>query len=377
MIPYGHQSLDRSDIRSVVRVLKSDWLTQGPTVEKFEHALAKYCGAKYAMVFSSGTAALHCAYFAAGLKKGDEFITTPLTFAATANAGLYLGAKPIFADIDDQGNLYPSAVVKKINKKTRLIAVVDYAGQPAQLVEIKKIAREYKLVVVEDACHALGANYHGKKIGSLSDLTVFSFHPVKSITTGEGGAVLTNNAAYYQRLKIFRSHGITKESGSFKYRAHGDWYYEMQTLGFNYRLTDIQAALGVSQLKKLDRFIAERRKIAARYKQGLADLTAFLQLPIEAPHTNSSWHLFVVRLKDGVVKKKPLVIKKLKTAGIGTQVHYLPVYWHPYYRELGYRQGLCPLAESWYNSCFSLPIFPGLTVKTQKAIINQLQHILK
>jgi len=376
MIPYGHQSIDKSDIRAVINALKSDWLTQGPKISEFEGALAKYCGAKYAVIFSSGTAALHAAYFVAGLKAGDEFITTPLTFAATANAGLYLGAKPVFADIGEDNNLDPKEVVKKITPKTKLISVVDFAGLPAKLDELKKIAREHNLVLVEDGCHALGASYKGKKIGSVADMTAFSFHPVKSITTGEGGAVLTDNKEYYEKMKVFRHHGMVRDPEKFKMKSMGDWYHEMQELGYNYRITDIQAALGISQLKRLDKFIHARKKIADSYGKGLKKFSGQLQLPSDDEEYSSAWHIYAIRLKGELIKKRDEIFKKLRDAGIGVQVHYISVYLHPYYQSLGYKKGICPKAELYYESAISLPIFPGLSSKDRKFVIKNLIQLL-
>lgn len=377
MIPYGHQSIDDSDIKAVVETLKSDWLTQGPKIQEFENALASYCGAKYAAVFSSGTAALHAAYFAAGLKKGDEFITTPLTFAATANAGLYLGAKPVFADINQDGNVSPREAEKKITKKTKLISVVDYAGNPADLDAFKKIAKKNNLVLVEDACHALGATYKGKKIGSISDLTIFSFHPVKSITTGEGGAVLTNNRNYFEKLKLFRTHGITKDPKFLRETLEGDWHYEMQELGFNYRLTDIQAALGISQLKKLDRFMGARKEVVSRYQKAFSRYADVLELPKEIKDGSSAWHLYPVRLKGALSGKRAEIFKKLRDAGVGVQVHYIPVHYHPYYKKFGSQQGNYPNAERFFQSAISLPIFPDLKLKDQKFVIQTVASFLK
>ncbi len=376
MIPYGHQSIDEDDIRAVVGVLKSAYLTQGPAVETFEGALAKYCGARYAVVFSNGTAALHGAYFVAGLGRGDEFITSPLTFVATANAGLYLGARPVFADVDDRGNLDPNAAASKINKKTKLISVVDYAGHPANLLAFKKLAKRHGLVLVEDACHSLGATLRGKRIGGIADMTVFSFHPVKSITTGEGGAVLTDNKRYADALRVFRTHGITKDAALLKRKSEDAWYYEMQQLGFNYRLTDIQSALGLSQLKKIDRFMALRRSIAARYAKELGDLRKVLQLPTEENGATSSWHLYPVRLRGPFIKKRAEVFAQLRAAGIWCQVHYIPVYLQPYYQQLGYKKGLCPNAEAFYASEISIPIFPGLSKADQTHVIKTLRIIL-
>lgn len=377
MIPYGRQTIDKSDIKAVVEVLKSDWLSQGPKIGEFEKALADYCGSKYAVIFSSGTAALHGAYFSAGLKSGDEFITTPLTFVATANAGLYLGAKPVFADIGEDFNLDPEEVDKKITSKTKLISVVDFAGRSAKLDELKKIAREHNLILVEDGCHALGASYKGKKIGSVSDMTTFSFHPVKSITTGEGGAVLTDNKKYYEKLKIFRHHGIVRDPEKFKIKSPGDWYLEAQELGYNYRITDMQAALGISQLKRIDKFIKDRKKIAGFYGKSLKKFSKYLELPSDNKDFSSAWHIYVIRLKGNFAKKRNEVFKKLREAGIAAQVHYMPVYSHPYYQSLGYKKGLCPKAEAYYDSAISLPIFPTLNIRDQKFIIRKLVEIIK
>lgn len=378
MIPYGHQLIDESDIRAVVEVLKSDWLSQGPKIEQFEKALANYCGAKYTVIFSSGTAALHGAYFAAGFRPGDEFITTPLTFVATSNAGLYLGAKPVFADIGEDLNLDPKEAVKKITKKTKAISVVDFAGRPAKLRELQKIAKDHNLVLIEDGCHALGASYKEKKIGSISDLTVFSFHPVKSIATGEGGAVLTNNRDYYEKLKVFRHHGIVRDKSKFKQSSQGDWYYEMQALGFNYRITDIQAALGISQLNKLDRFIKARKRIVKIYGKALKGLSKYLEFPLnDNKDFSSAWHIYVVRLKGRLAEKRGEIFKKLRETGIGVQVHYMPVYLHPYYQSLGYKIGLCPKAEAYYDAAISLPIFPSLSLRDQKFVIQKLTEIIR
>ncbi|MDP2676850.1 MAG: UDP-4-amino-4,6-dideoxy-N-acetyl-beta-L-altrosamine transaminase [bacterium] len=382
MIPYSHQVIGEDDLRAVAKALRSDWLTQGPEVLRFEKALAKYSGARYAVAFSHGTAALHAAFFAAGLKRGDEFITTPLTFAATANAGVWQGAKPIFADVEwDTGNINPHEVEKKISNlprsrrgKLKAIVAVDYSGVPVRLDEFKKMAHKHNLIFIEDAAHALGATYKGKKIGALADMTMFSFHPVKSITTGEGGAILTNNKEWYEKMLLFRNHGITKNPKLLKKKNQGKWYYEMQALGLNYRMTDMQASLGFSQLKKLTKFISARRVVAKRYMQAFRNEKNII-LPYEASYGRSAWHLFPIRLVNP--KKRPFVFKKLQEAGIGAQVHYIPVYLHPYYKKLGYKKGLCPNAERFYASEISIPIFPSLSIKEQNYIIKKIKELFE
>lgn len=377
MIPYSRQTVGKDDIREVVKVLESPFITQGPKVREFEEKTAAYCGAKYAVAFSSGTAALHAAYYAAGIDVGDEVITSPLTFAATANMALARGAKPVFSDIDrETGNLDPEIAEKKISRKTKAIVVVDYAGLPADLAAFKKIARKHDLVLIEDGAHSLGASYKGKKVGGLADMTMFSFHPVKSITTGEGGMIVTNDEGYYDRMMLFRSHGITKEKGKMKKRGEAAWYHEMHALGFNYRLTEIQAALGISQLRKLDGFIRERKKIAGRYDKELGSLKNFI-LPAKVPGRESSWHLYVVRLPEGKRHLRDSVFSELQKNGIGVQVHYIPVYRHLYYRSLGYKSGLCPESEIFSASAISIPLFPSLALKEQKKVIGLLKKLDK
>lgn len=374
MIPYGHQNINEEDIQAVVEVLRSDWLTQGPKVEEFEKALADYCGAAFAVVFNNGTSALQAAYYAAGIKQGDEFITSPMTFAATSNAGVWQGGKPVFADIDPEtGNIDVQQINGLITSKTRAIVPIDYSGNPIQHEEINKIAKENGLIVIEDACHALGASYGGSKIGSLSDMTVFSFHPVKSITTGEGGAVLTNSPEFAAKLRLFRTHGITKEN--FQSVAEGPWYHEMQELGQNFRMTDFQCALGLSQLRRIDSFIQARNEIAQRYLMELKDHPA-LDLPLVREQAHSGWHLFPIRLKPHMHDQRKRVFEELRQAGIGVQVHYIPVYFHPYYQSLGYERGACPKAEAFYAGEISLPIFPGLSTEDQKTVISVLLKIL-
>lgn len=330
--------------------MKSDWLTQGPKVSEFEKALAKYCGAKYAVACSSGTAALHLAYLAADLKSGDEVIISPNTFVATANMLLVVGAKPVFCDIRlDTYNFDETKIEALINSKTRAIVPVHFAGQPCDMGAIIKIAKKHNLLVIEDAAHALGAQCGKEKVGSLgSDMTIFSFHPVKNITTGEGGAVLTDNEKFYKKMLSLRSHGIHKDE---------EGKNVMTELGYNYRLTDIQAALGASQLEKLDEFIAARRRVVGWYRRELGDLADII-LPQEASGNRSGWHLFVIRVKDA--KKRDALAVYLKKNGIGVNFHYPAVYSHPYYRKNGYGRLKLANAEKYQRTCLTLPCFPAL-----------------
>ncbi|MBU2541485.1 MAG: UDP-4-amino-4,6-dideoxy-N-acetyl-beta-L-altrosamine transaminase [Candidatus Omnitrophica bacterium] len=374
-IPYSRQSVDSDDLKAVNSVLHSDWLTQGPKVSEFENRLSSYCNAQYAVAVSSGTAALHIACLAAGIEPCNEVITSPLTFVASANCVLYCGARPVFADIQqDSANIEPVNIKKNINRKTKALIPVHFAGHPCDLGEINKIRKKHNLIVIEDATHALGADYVGAKIGSCkySDMSVFSFHPVKPITTGEGGAVLTNRKDLYERLLLLRSHGITKERRKFSVKntkSIGVWFYEMQELGFNYRITDFQCALGISQLKKLDRFIKRRREIVEKYRKLFLD-NDYFDLPIEGKGVKSSWHLYPIRLKNKYISKKSLIFDELRKNRIGVQVHYIPVYWHPYYRKLGYKKGLCPKAEEFYQREISIPLHQGMSDKDIKYTVR-------
>jgi UDP-4-amino-4,6-dideoxy-L-N-acetyl-beta-L-altrosamine transaminase len=374
-IPYSKQSIDEDDIKAVSEVLRSGFITQGPKISEFEDALASYCGAGHAVVFSSGTAALHAAYFSGGLGNSDELITSPITFAATSNASLFLGAIPVFVDIEkDTGNIDAGKIEEHISDKTKMIVPIHYSGHPAYLEKIHKLAMKHDILVVEDACHALGSKYQGLRIGdgTYSGMTVFSFHPVKQITTGEGGAVLTNSREFYEKLILFRTHGITKEH--FLHQPDGGWYYEMQHLGYNYRMTDIQAALGTSQLKKLNNFVEKRREIARIYGEAFHD-NPYFDTPIEKDYAFSSCHLYPIRLKDGYVQKKREIFSKLKECGIGAQVHYIPVYLHPYYQEKGYSKGLCPSAEDFYKRTISIPIYPAMSDKDVRYVVEKTLSI--
>lgn len=373
LLPYGHQSIDGSDIASVVRVLKSDWITQGPAVLQFEQAIARYCGVTYAVAFSSGTAALHAAYEAAGIKQGDEVITTPMTFAATANAIVYCGGKPVFADIqEDTLNIDPEEVIGKITKRTKAIAPVDFAGHPAELDRIRSIARKHNLLVIEDAAHALGSMYKGKRVGSLSDMTMFSFHPVKVITTGEGGMIVTNKKDLYEKLKTLRNHGIVKRP------EKGPWYYEIENLGNNYRITDFQCALGLSQMKKLDRFIRRRRGIVTQYNRAFSKMKKII-VPVEKPYAKSAYHLYPIRLRLELLDVgRREVFEALQKKGLGVQVHYIPVHLHPFYRKtFGYKKGDFPKAEQYYEQAITLPLFPAMTSGQVNDVVRTVREVLR
>ncbi len=366
-LPYGKQWIDDEDIAAVVDVLKSDFVTQGPAIERFEQAIAGYVGAKYVVAFCNGTAALHGACYAAGIGRGDEVITTPITFLASSNCVLYCGGTPVFADIrPDTYNLDPDDAARKITQNTKAIIAVDFSGQPAESDRFSKLARENGLVFIQDAAHSLGATYEGRKVGALADMTMFSFHPVKHVTTGEGGVIATDSEEYRDKLLAFRSHGMTKDPAQLE-RNDGPWYYEMQSLGYNYRMTDIQAALGASQMRKLDRFVERRREIAEQYNRAFADCPSILT-PYQHPEANSSWHLYVVRWRQGI--DRAAAFAELRERNIGVHVHYIPVYKQPYYRDLGYADSQCPEAEAYYEEAMSLPIFPAMTDEDVHDVIH-------
>lgn len=377
-LPYGQQWIEDDDIEEVVKVLKSDYLTTGPKIEEFEEKFGKYVGVKYAVAISNGTAALHGASFAAGIKEGDEVITTPITFAASANCIIYQGGKPIFADIDSSTyNIDPKDIEKKISSKTKAIVPVDFTGQPVNIDEINAIAKKYNLIVIEDGAHSLGAEYKGKKTGSLVDMTTFSFHPVKHITTGEGGVITTNNKELYEKLKLFRTHGITRDKKILYNKNEGSWYYEQLELGYNYRITDIQCALGISQLNKIDKFLRRRREIAEKYNEYLKDIDGIV-LPYQEEYIKSSWHLYVIQLELEKFKVgRREIFEALKAENIGVNVHYIPVYYHPYYQKLGYKKGLCPNAEKLYERIITIPLYPKMTDKDVKDVVEALDKVLK
>lgn len=371
-IPYGRQTIEEDDIQAVVEVLKSDYLTTGPKVAEFEKKVADYVGAKYAVAISNGTAALHAACFAAGIQPGDEVITTPITFAASANCALYCGAKPVFADVKpDTYNIDPEDIRRKITPRTKAIVAVHFTGQPCEMDAIHQIAKEHNLTVIEDAAHALGADYKGKKIGSVSDMTTFSFHPVKHITTGEGGMITTDSEELYEKLKLFRSHGITRDE-RFMTKNEGGWYYQQIDLGYNYRITDVQCALGVSQMKKLDDFVARRRYLVKRYNEAFADVEGIV-CPLQKEGCNNSWHLYIVQVPEG---RRREIYDKLQAAGIHVNVHYIPVYYHPYYQNNGYADVHCENAEALYERIISLPLYYSLTDAEQDYVIDTIKNIL-
>lgn len=375
-LPYGQQQIDEYDIQAVVDVLKGDFLTTGPMVQQFEEAIAKYVEAKYAVSFSNGTAALHGACYAAGITEGDEVITTPMTFVASANCILYQGAKPVFADIDNETyNISPKSIEEKITNKTKAIIPVHFTGQPVELEAIQKIAKKNNLIIIEDAAHALGATYKNKKIGSIGDMTMFSFHPVKHITTGEGGVITTNNPLFYEKLVQFRTHGIERNPKKLL-ENHGPWYYEMQFLGYNYRITDIQAALGLSQLSKLDSFIKSRKKYVDIYSKEFSCLSEII-IPKQLPQTSSSWHLYIIRLNTKLLKcNRKEFYEALQRENIGVNVHYIPVHLQPFYQKLGYEKGICPRAENVYEEIITLPLFPKMTEADVCDVIQAVRKVL-
>ena len=371
MIPYGKQTIEQDDIQAVVDVLKSDFLTTGPKIAEFEQTVADYVGAKYAVAISNGTSALHAACFAAGIEPGDEVITTPLTFAASANCVLYCGGTPVFADVDPKTyNIDPEDIQRKITDRTKAIIAVHLAGQPCDMDAIHSIAREHGLIVIEDGAHALGSVYKGKKVGSMSDMTTFSFHPVKPITTGEGGMIVTDNEDFYKKMILFRSHGITRDD-SMMTGNDGPWFYQQFNLGYNYRITDIQCALGCSQMKKLDRFLARRKEIVARYNEAFVDCDNIIT-PYQLSDTESGWHLYIVQVKKCDRRQ---VFENMREKGIGVNVHYIPVYMHPYYQEHGYENVHCANAEEIYSHIISLPLYPGLTSEQQDYVIDTLKSL--
>lgn len=382
MIYYGKQFIDEQDINAVIEVLKSDFLTQGPVIEKFEKAVAEYCGVKYAVAVTNATSALHIACLAAGLDKDDILWTSPITFTASANCGRYCGADVDFVDIDDSTyNMSISALKEKLEKskiKPKVVVPVHLAGQSCEMQEIYDLSKQYGFTVIEDASHAIGADYKDTKVGccKYSDMTVFSFHPVKIITTGEGGMVLTNNEELYKKLTLYRSHCITRDENLMTKEADGPWYYQQIDLGFNYRMTELQAALGLSQLAKVDKFVARRRQLADRYNELLKDLP--LKVPYQNPDTDSSWHLYIVRVDFNKIKKtKKQIFAEMKAKGVCLNLHYIPVHTQPYYQNLGFKHGDFPVSEKYYEEAFTLPLYYSLTDEQQDCVVSALKEVLK
>lgn len=383
MIFYGKQSIDQNDIDAVVEVLKSDFLTQGPAIEKFEKCVAEYCGAKYAVAVTSATAALHISCLAAGLGKGDILWTSPITFTASANCGRYCGADVDFVDIDSSTyNMSIAELEKKLQAaeiKPRVVVPVHLAGQSCEMDKIYKLSQKYGFKVIEDASHAIGADYKETKVGccKYSDMTVFSFHPVKIVTTGEGGMVLTNDKDLYEKLVLYRSHGITRDPKLMAGIADGPWYYQQIDLGFNYRMTDMQAALGYSQMQKVDEFVSKRRYLVKRYNELLKNING-IQLPDQNEDTKSSWHLYVVRVDFSKISKtKKQIFAEMKEKGICLNLHYIPVHTQPYYQKQGFKDGDFPNSEKYYEEAFTLPLYYSLNDEQQNHIVKSLVEVLQ
>lgn len=378
-IYYGRQWIGEDDIRAVEEVLRSDYITCGPKVDEFEQELAHYTGAKYAVAVSNGTAALHCACIAAGIGPGDEVITTPLTFAASANCALYCGARPVFADVDpDTYNIDPASVRAHITEKTKAIVAVDFTGQAVRHDELKAICDEFGLIFIEDAAHAIATKYKGQQVGSLADLTCFSFHPVKTITGGEGGAVTTNDEALYRKLVLAHTHGITHDEAQMLDAPHeGPWCYEQISLGYNYRMTDFQAALLVSQLHKVEHFAARRKQIVATYNKAFADMPELI-LQQEIPESDTCRHLYIIRLAlDKLTCTRRQFFDAMSAENVQCQIHYVPVYWFPYYRSLGYEKGLCPVAEEIYKGIMSIPLYPKMTDQDVEDTLHAVKKVVE
>lgn len=376
---YGHQWIEEDDIEVVSNVLRSDYLTCGPKVSEMERTLEAYTGAKYAVAVSNGTAALHCACIAAGIGQGDEVITTPITFAASANCILYCGARPVFADINMKTyNMDPDSIHKHITEKTKAVIAVDFTGQAVQHKEIRDICDKYGLLFIEDAAHAIGTKYNGKQIGSLADMTCFSFHPVKTITGGEGGAVLTNNQELYTKLVLAHTHGITHDENMMEDNFHeGPWYYEEISLGYNYRITDFQAALIVNQMKKLDKFVKRRKEVVKAYDNAFAVLPEII-VQQEIQESDTCRHLYIIRLDlEKLICTRREFYDAMSAENVQCQIHYIPVYWFPYYRHLGYKKGLCPHAEEIYKSIMSIPLYPKMTDKDVNDVIHAVNKVVK
>lgn len=378
-IYYGRQWIDESDVRNVANVLRSDFITCGPKVDEMERTLAEYTGAKYAVAVSNGTAALHCACIAAGIGEGDEVITTPLTFAASANCALYCGAKPVFADIDSETySIDPDSIRSHITPRTKAVVAVDFTGQAVKNKEIRAICDEFGLVFIEDAAHAIATKYDGKQVGSLAHMTCFSFHPVKTITGGEGGAITTNKEEYYQKLVLAHTHGITHDENLMKDAPHeGPWYYEQIDLGYNYRITDFQAALIVSQMSKLDKFVVRRKEIVKRYDEVFSQMPEiFVQK--EIPESDTCRHLYIIRLNfEKLICTRREFFDAMSAENVQCQIHYVPVYWFPFYQKLGYEKGICPNAEEVYKGIMSIPLYPRMSDQDVEDVIHAVKKVVE
>ena len=377
-IGYGHQYIDDTDIQAVVDVLKSDYLTCGPKIEEAEKKLCEITGAKYAVLIANGTAALHAMIFAAGIGPGDEVITTPITFAASANCTLYCGAKPVFADINPKTyNIAPSSIEEKITSKTKAVVAVDFTGQAVEVDKIRAICDKHNLIFIEDAAHSLGTKYNGNPVGSVADMTEFSFHPVKTCTAGEGGAITTNDDELYKRLVLFRTHGITRAQELMDKPSEGGWYYQQVDLGYNYRMTDIQAALLSSQLDKLKLFSRRRKELVKRYDEAFASMPEIV-VQQEIPESDTVRHLYIIQLNLDLLKcTRREVFEALQAEGVGVNVHYIPVYSFPYYQKLGYRMGKCPNAEWLYERIISIPLYYSLSNDEQDKVIKAVKKVIK
>lgn len=376
-IGYGHQYIDDADIQAVVDVLKSDFLTCGPKIEEAEKKLCKITGAKYAVLIANGTAALHAMIFAAGIGPGDEVITTPITFAASANCALYCGAKPVFADINPETyNIDPASIEANITSKTKAVVAVDFTGQAVEVDKIRTICDKHNLIFIEDAAHSLGTKYNGKPVGSLADMTEFSFHPVKTCTAGEGGAVTTNNEEFYKRLVLFRTHGITRAQEFMDKPSEGGWYYQQVDLGYNYRMTDIQASLLSSQLDKLAMFGKRRKDLVKRYDEAFSSMPEIV-VQKEIAESDTVRHLYIIQINMDLLKcTRREVFESLQAEGVGVNVHYIPVYSFPYYQRLGYKMGECPNAEKLYERIISIPLYYSLTDDEQEKVIKAVKKVI-
>ena len=374
---YGHQYIDEADIDAVVTVLKSDFLTCGPKIPELERRLCGLTGARYAVAVSSGTAALHAACWAAGIGPGDEVIVPPMTFAASANCVLYCGGRPVFADIDpDTYNISPQQIEANLTPRTKAVVAVDFTGQAVPLAEIQEICKAHRLLLIEDAAPSTGTRYSGRPVGGIADFTTFSFHPVKTVTGGEGGAVTTNDPQFQQRLVRFRAHGITRDPALLEQKNVGDWYYEQINLGYNYRLTDIQAALIISQLDKLEQFSARRKQIAAAYDRAFSQVPGLI-LQKTIPESDTTRHLYLLRLDlQRLRANRRQIFEELKAENIYCNVHYIPTYLFPYYQRLGYQAGLCPNAEALYHSCLTIPLYYAMTDEDVDYVIEKVKEVV-